>query len=161
MFLSDVVYTAFNTKFTLNGKTDYIGPPIECYLRHAEHIEHYLCSHDFPTNHKVKVITLGQVLKIYLAYQAFKVLQEEVKEANFTMHHSNYCSIRSKSPTITRKLAYKVCYNDISHLTSLQINFIGQAFRYCAAIKIIQQIPFIPPKKDDQDHKSDTPLISK
>lgn len=161
MFVSDVVYTAFNTKFTLCGKTDYIGPPLDCYLKHAEHIENYLCSHEFDSDHKYKKITLGQALKIYLAYQAFKVAQGEVKEANFTMHHSNYCSIRSKSPTITRKLAYKVCYNDISHLTSHQINFIKQSYNYCADIKIINQTPYFPKKKDAQGQRLDTPLMSR
>lgn len=150
---SDVIYTAFNTKFTLNGKTDYIGPPLECYLRHAEYIERYLCSHEFD-DHKHKKITLGQVLKIYLAYQAFRVSQKEVKTSNFEMHHSNYVSIRSKSPQITRLHAFKVCYNDISHLTNHQINFIQQSFNYSAKnIRLIPQVPYFPkkkaPKKDD------------
>lgn len=143
---SDVIYTAFNTKFTINNKTDYIGPPIECYLRHSEHIEHYLCSHEFD-DHNYKKITLGQVLKIYLAYQAFRVAQGEVKQSNFEMHHSNYISIRSKSPKITRLNAWRICYNDISHLTDHQINLIRQAFRYCASVKIILQLPYIPKKK--------------
>lgn len=145
---SDVIYTAFTTKHTLNGKTNYTGPPIECYLRHSEHIEQYLCSHEFATSHKVKLITLGKVLKIYLAYQAFRVSQDEVKQSNFDMHHSNFISIRSKSPSITRLHAFKICYNDISHLTDHQINLIRQSFRYCASIKIILQLPYIPKKKE-------------
>lgn len=159
---SDVIYKAFTVRHTINGKTDYIGPSIECYLRHSEYVSQYLCSREFTSDHKHKKITLGQVLKIYLGYQAFKVFQEEVKASNFEMHHSNYISIRKKSPQITRLHAWRVCYNDIGHFTDHQINFIRQAFNYSAKnIRIIPQVPYFPPKiikKKENEIKTSQPM---
>ena len=144
---SDVIYPYLTAKHTIEKKAVFSGSFIECYLRHAEQLELYLVSREFATDHKVKKVTLGKVLKIYLAYQAKKVYEDEVKESNFDMHHSSYFAIRNGYPKITMLKAHNVFYEDISHLNNHHINFIKQAYNHCANIKIINQKPIFPKKK--------------
>lgn len=145
---SDVIYPSYLTaKHTIAKKAVFSGSFLECYLRHAEQLEFYLVSREFANDHKVKKVTLGKVLKIYLAHQAKKVFENEVKESNFDMHHSSYFAIRNGYPKITMLKAHNVFYEDISHLNDHHINFIKQAYNFSASINIINQKPTFPKKK--------------